>query len=85
MKYEVFKQKVYDNLIRYKNEVLNIKGEGISAYGNPHDCLFPKPYCDNKLPAMLYEDIKKTVEDIQGSEFAYKPHRAALLKALSPL
>ena len=83
MKYEVFKQKVYDTLIRYKNEVLNIKGEGISAYGNPHDCLFPKPYCDAKLPAMLYEGIRATVEDIQGTKFAYKPHRAASIHVAS--
>ena len=77
MKYDDFKQKVYNNLIKYKKEVLKIDGKGVTTKGNPYDCLFPKPYCDAQLPAMLYEGIKAVVEDIQKSKFAYKPHRAA--------
>lgn len=77
MSYQDFQQKVYSYLIKYKKENLKIDDKGISTHGIEHDCLFPKPYCDAKIPAMLYEGIKTTVEDIQDSKFAYKPHFAA--------
>ena len=77
MSYQDFQQKVYSYLIKYKKESLKIDGKGISDHGVEHDCLFPKPYCDEKIPAMLYEGIKDTVKDIQKSKFAYKPHHAA--------
>lgn len=77
MTYEDFKKKVYSHLIRYKKENLGIAGKGISSHGVEHDCLFPKPYCEEKLPSMLYADTKPVVVDIQASRFAYKPHLAA--------
>lgn len=77
MSYEDFKKRVYSYLIKYKKEELKIEEKGISSFGKPHDCLLPKPYCDEKIPVMIYEGIKKTVEDIQKSKFAYKPHPAA--------
>lgn len=77
MIYEDFKKKVYSHLIRYKKEDLGIAGKGISSHGVEHDCLFPKPYCEEKLPSMLYADTKPVVADIQASRFAYKPHLAA--------
>lgn len=77
MSYQDFQQRVYSYLIKYKEEILQIKGKGISNRGVEHDCLFPKPYCDAKMPVMLYEGIKSTVVDIQKSKFAYKPHLAA--------
>ncbi len=77
MSYEDFKKSVYSYLIKYKKEELGIDEKGISNFGKPHDCLFPKPVCDKKIPVMIYEGIKPTVEDIQNSKFSYKPHRAA--------
>lgn len=77
MTYEDFKKKVYSQLIRYKKENLGIVEKGISSHGVEHDCLFPKPYCEEKLPSMLYAGIKPVVADIQASCFAYKPHLAA--------
>lgn len=77
MTYEDFKKKVYSHLIRYKKENLGIVEKGISSHGIEHDCLFPKPYCESKLPSMLYADIKPVVVYIQASRFAYKPHLAA--------
>ena len=83
MSYKKFRDKVYSSLITYKKEDLRIDGKGISTRGVEHDCLFPKPYCDAKIPVMLYEGIKATVEDIQGSKFAYKPHLEASLHVAS--
>ena len=85
MKYKEFKQKVYENLVNYKKKELKIDGKGVSTKGNPYDCLFPKPSCDDKLPAMLYKDkdFQATVKDIQESKFAYKPHRAASIHVAS--
>ncbi len=77
MTYEDFKKKVYSQLIRYKKENLGIVEKGISSHGVEHDCLFPKPYCEEKLPSMLYAGIKPVVADIQASRFAYEPHLAA--------
>lgn len=77
MSYEDFKERVYSYLIKYKKKELGIDEKGISNFGKPHDCLFPKPVCDEKIPVMIYKGIKPTVEDIQNSKFAYKPHRAA--------
>lgn len=77
MTYEYFKKKVYSHLISYKKENLGIVEKGISSHGVEHDCLFPKPYCEAKLPSMLYADIKPVVVDIQSGRFAYKPHLAA--------
>lgn len=77
MTYEDFKKKVYSQLIRYKKENLGIVEKGISSHGVEHDCLFPKPYCEEKLPSMLYAGTKPVVADIQASRFAYKPHLAA--------
>ena len=77
MSYEDFKQKVYSYLINYKKEELKIVEKGISNFGVEHDCLFPKPVCDEKIPVMIYRDIMPIVEEIQKSKFAYKPHRAA--------
>lgn len=74
MKYKDFKQKVYSSLIRYKQETLKIHEKGISSKGIEHDCLLPKPYSDRKIPVMIYDGIKKTLEDIQVSPYAYKPH-----------
>ena len=74
MKYKDFKQKVYSSLIRYKQETLKIHEKGISSKGIEHDCLLPKPYSDSKIPVMIYDGIKKTLEDIQASPYAYKPH-----------
>ena len=79
MSYKEFRDKVYSNLIKYKKEDLEI-----DVTGNlKEDCLFPKPYCDDKIPAMLYEGIKATVEEIQESKFAYKPHLQASLHVAS--
>lgn len=50
MTYEYFKKKVYSHLIRYKKENLGIIEMGISSLGKELDCLFPKPYCEAKLP-----------------------------------
>lgn len=83
MSYRDFQQRVYSYLIKYKEDVLKIKGKGISNRGVEHDCLFPKPYCDAKIPVMLYENIKSTVVDIQKSKFAYKPHLAASMHVAS--
>lgn len=77
MSYEDFKKKVYSYLIKYKKEYLGIVEKGVSSHGVEHDCLFPKPYCDEKLPSMLYAGIRPVVKDIQASSFAYKPHLAA--------
>lgn len=75
MSYENFKEKVYERLINYKKEILEKKGVVVSA--DDDNPFFPKPYCDEKIPVMIYEGIKKTVEGIQKSKFAYKPHRFA--------
>ena len=83
MSYSDFQQRVYSFLIKYKKETLEIKDKGIFNHGNEYDCLFPKPYCEEKIPVMLYGEIKKTVEDIQTSKFAYKPHRAASVQVAS--
>lgn len=83
MSYQDFQQKVYSYLIKYKKENLKIDGKGISARGIEHDCLFPKPYCNAKIPVMLYEGIKATVKDIQESKFAFKPHIAASVHVAS--
>lgn len=75
MSYENFKEKVYERLINYKKEILEKKGVVVSA--DDDNPFFPKPYCDEKIPVMIYEGITKTVEDIQNKPFAYKPHRYA--------
>lgn len=77
MSYNDFRQKIYSYLINYKKEVLRIESKGVSARGGEHDCLLPQPYRDANIPVMLYEGIKTTVEEIQASDFAYKPHLAA--------
>lgn len=77
MSYKDFQQKVYSYLVKYKKECLKIEEKGVSARGVEHDCLFPKPYCDAKIPVMFYEGIISTIEDIQNGKFAYKPHLAA--------
>lgn len=83
MSYQDFQQRVYSYLIKYKKENLKIIDKGTSAHGVEHDCLLPKPYCDAKIPVMLYEGIKETVKDIQTSEFAYKAHLAASVHVAS--
>ena len=83
MSYKDFQQKVYSYLIKYKKENLKIIDKGTSARGVEHDCLLPKPYCDAKIPVMLYDGIKETVKDIQASKFAYKPHLAASIHVAS--
>lgn len=77
MSYKDFQQKIYSYLIKYKKENLRINGKGVSARGVEYDCLFPKPFCDAKIPVMIYEGIKTTVVELQKSKFAYKPHLAA--------
>lgn len=77
MSYNDFQQKIYSYLIKYKKEVLKIESKGVSARGGKHDCLLPQPYRDANIPVMLYDGIKTTVEEIQASDFAYKPHLAA--------
>ena len=67
MSYQDFQQRVYSYLIKYKKENLKIIDKGTSARGVEHDCLLPKPYCDAKIPVMLYDGIKETVKDIQAS------------------
>jgi len=75
MSYEDFKKDVYDRLKNYKREILNSEGVVIPANGDsPY---FQKPYRDEKIPLMIYKDIKETVKDIQNKPFAYKPHRFA--------
>ena len=83
MSYKDFQQRVYSYLIKYKKGTLRIEGKGVSAHGVEHDCLFPKPYCDAKIPVMLYEGIKAIVKDIQESKFAFKPHLAASVHVAS--
>ena len=83
MSYQDFQQRVYSYLIKYKEEILQIKDKGISNRGIEHKCLFPKPYCDARIPVMLYKGIKTIVEEIQKSEFAYKPHIAASVHVAS--
>ena len=83
MSYQDFQHKVYSYLIKYKKESLKIDGRGISARGIEHDCLLPNPYCDAKMPVMIYEGIKTIVEDIQESKFAYKPHITASVHVAS--
>lgn len=73
MTYEDFKKKVYSHLISYKKENLGIVEKGISSHGVEHDCLFPKPYCEAKLPSMLYADIKPVVVDIQQAVLHTNP------------
>ena len=74
MKYKEFKEKVYSSLIRYKQDTLKIYEKGISSKGLEHDCLLPKPCCDQEIPVIIYGGIVETVKDIQASQFAYKPH-----------
>ena len=83
MSYKDFQQRVYSYLIKYKKESLKIVGKGVSSRGVEHDCLFPKPYCDEKIPVMLYEGIKVIVKDILKSKFAFKPHLAASVHVAS--
>lgn len=83
MSYQDFQHKVYSYLIKYKKESLKIDGRGISARGIEHDCLLPSPYCDAKMPIMLYGGIKTIVKEIQESKFAYKPHIAASVHVAS--
>lgn len=83
MSYQEFQQKVYSHLIKYKKEILKIDGKGLSARGVEHDCLLPSPYCDAKMPIMLYGGIKSIVKEIQESKFAYKPHIAASVHVAS--
>lgn len=83
MSYQDFQQRVYSYLIKYKEEILKIDGQGISNSGVKHKCLFPKPYRDAKIPVMLYNGIKTIVEEIQESKFAYKPHYAASMHVAS--
>lgn len=83
MSYQDFQHRVYSYLIKYKEEILKIDGQGISNSGVKHKCLFPKPYRDAKIPVMLYNGIKTIVEEIQESKFAYKPHYAASMHVAS--
>lgn len=75
--YKDFQSKVYGSLIKYKKEELGITERGMSSHGVAHDCLLPEPYRSSDIPVMLYEGIIETVKEIQGGEYAYKPHIAA--------
>lgn len=75
MSYEDFKDDVYKRLKKYKREILN--SEGVVVPADDDSPYFPKPYRYDKIPLMIYKDIKETVEDIQKKPFAYKPHRFA--------
>ena len=70
-KYNDFKNRIYANLVKYKNE--HITTDCGSYMGRKQEEFLPKVYW-NDTPAMLYEGIKATVEDIQKSDYKYKPH-----------
>ncbi len=79
MSYNDFRDGVYKHLNEYKNKKLKIENcDTAEDY-----YLLPKPYCDAKIPFMLYEGIIDTVKEIQENKFAYKPHRQASLHVAS--
>ena len=66
--YQEFKDKIYANLVAYKEE--NITKE----CGRRSKEFLPESYWESELPAMLYDGIRSTVSDIQRSIYRYKPH-----------
>lgn len=70
--YKVFRDRIYSYLLSYKLEKIT-KDQGIFR-GLKSDYFLPENIVSKDYPAMLYEPIIPVVEEIQNSEYKYKPH-----------
>lgn len=70
--YKVFRDRIYSYLLSYKLEKIT-KDQGIFR-GLKSDYFLPENIVSKDYPAMLYDPIISVVEEIQNSEYKYKPH-----------
>lgn len=63
---------IYVHIIDWKRK--NITAERGLYRGNEYDAIFPD---ETTFPAMMYEPIIPLLEDMQKSDFSYKPHKFA--------
>ena len=71
--YKAFEEKMKKSLLKHKESITDENG---CFRGNPNEMVLPDEYGkeQRKTPAMLYDGMEKTWNEIQESECKYKPH-----------
>ena len=70
--YNEFRNRIYSYLLDYK--LKNITKQKGTFKSVESDYFLPDSIASREFPAMLYDPIIQVVEEIQNSEYKYKPH-----------